>query len=90
MANQSEKGPAKKAGSAVNKARDMAKEKKILKYLKHQLKIKEDELKYYETPIDPEVLKDIRKMEEVILRNKVSQLRELINSIEYIIEEEED
>lgn len=86
MSDQKKTEPASEAGSGVNTKTP----KKILRYLKHQLKIREEELKYYETPIQEEDLRDIRKMEEVILKSKTSQLRDLIGAIEYMIDEEEE
>lgn len=80
-------GPTNTVGSGVN---SMEREKRILKYLKHQLRMREEELKFYDTPLDPDTLRDIRKMEEVILKNKVSQLRDLVSAIEYMLEEESD
>lgn len=86
MSDQIKSEPAAKAGSGVNSKTP----KKILRYLKHQLKLREDELKYYETPIQEEDLTNIRKMEEVILKSKTSQLRDLIGAIEYMMDDDEE
>lgn len=58
--------------------------KRVLSYLENQLKMKREQLKYYEAPLDPETIKDIRKMEELILKNKIWQLEELIEQIKYL------
>ena len=54
---------------------------KILDYLENQLKLKKEQLKYFEAPIDENTIKDIRKVEELILKNKIWQLEEMIQVI---------
>lgn len=61
---------------------------KILKYLKNQLAMKKEQLKSFEMPLDEHTIKDIRKMEELILKNKIWQLEEQISAIESIISED--
>lgn len=60
----------------------MAAEKdKILKYLQEQLELKIDALKAMEQPIDTEAIKDIRKMDELILKHEIYDLKRHIQVI---------
>lgn len=58
-----------------------AEKEKILKYLQEQLELKLDALKAMETPIDMEAIKDIRKMEELILKREIFDLKRHIQVI---------
>jgi hypothetical protein len=68
-----------------NESKIMAAEKdKILKYLQEQLELKLDALKAMEQPIDLETIKDIRKMEELILKREIFDLKRHIQVIKML------
>ena len=58
-----------------------AKKEKILQYLSKQLELKLDALKEMEEPITSETIKDVRKMEELILKREIYDLRRHIQVI---------
>jgi len=61
---------------------DMAAEKdKIVKYLENQLKMMKERLRTFETPIDENTLKDIRKVEELILKKQIWLLEDQLEVI---------
>lgn len=63
----------------------MAAEKdKILKYLDEQLSLKLSALEAMEQPLDPESLKDIRRLEEMMLKREIYDLRRHIQVIKMI------
>ena len=65
-----------------SKLNKMAAEKeKILKYLEEQLSLKIDALHSMEDPIDLESIKDVRKMEELILKHEIYDLKRHIQVI---------
>lgn len=57
---------------------------KIVDYLNQQLELKKEQLKYFEAPIDPETIKDVRKMEEMLMKREVWQLESLIKQIKWL------
>lgn len=60
----------------------MAAEKaRILQYLEEQLNLKIDALKGMEEPITTDTIKDVRKMEELILKREIYDLRRHIQVI---------
>ncbi|PKN16500.1 MAG: hypothetical protein CVU66_00690 [Deltaproteobacteria bacterium HGW-Deltaproteobacteria-23] len=60
----------------------MAAEKdKIVKYLENQLKMMKERLRTFETPIDENTLKDIRKVEELILKKQIWLLEDQLEVI---------
>ena len=66
----------------TNNLEDMAAEKeKILTYLESQLNLKIDALHGMESPIDLEGIKDLRKLEELILKREIYDLRRHIQVI---------
>lgn len=72
--------------SEIENKRKMAEEKdKILRYLKAQLQIKIDALAAMEEPIDKEALKDLRKLEEMMLKREVYELNRHIQVIESMV-----
>lgn len=83
--------PTQVVGFAIEQMQKMAgKEKKILRYLKGQRDLLLEELRPYQTPIDPDTLRDIRKMEEIILRKRISHMDGIIRTIELMLEEDEE
>ena len=63
----------------------MAAEKdKILKYMRGQLQLKLDALKAIEHPIDMDAIKEIRKMEEHIIKREIHELNRHIHVIEML------
>jgi hypothetical protein len=65
-----------------NKNDSMAEEKtRILKYLEEQLLLKVDALHAMEEPITTDTIKDVRKMEELILKREIYDLRRHIQVI---------
>lgn len=61
---------------------EMAAEKeRILQYLEEQLNLKIDALKDMEEPITDETIKDVRKMEELILKREIYDLKRHIQVI---------
>lgn len=54
----------------------------IIDYIKKKLELKKEQLKYFEMPLDENSVKDLRKYEELIMKNKVWTLEELIQEIE--------
>lgn len=77
----------KKSDKTTKKTDGMAEEKgkqKVVSYLELQLGIKKEQLKYFEAPLDAETIKDIRKVEELILKNKIWMLEELISAIKHM------
>lgn len=58
-----------------------AEKEKIVKYLREQLELKIDALKAMEEPIDIETIKDVRKMEELILKREIYDLKRHIQVI---------
>ena len=58
--------------------------KRIVEWLETILESKEEELRYFEAPLDPELIKDIRKMEEMLLRREVGQLKLIIKQIKML------
>ena len=60
----------------------MAAEKdRILKYLDEQLTLKLDALQAMEEPITTDTIKDVRKMEELILKREIYDLKRHIQVI---------
>ena len=60
----------------------MAEEKtRILKYLEEQLLLKVDALQAMEEPITTDTIKDVRKMEELILKHEIYELKRHIQVI---------
>ncbi|MFZ4412462.1 MAG: hypothetical protein ACOYOV_05200 [Bacteroidales bacterium] len=56
---------------------DMAAEpKKIIDYLENQLKMMKERLKTFETPIDENTIRDVRKVEELILKKQIWMLED--------------
>lgn len=61
---------------------EMAEEKnRILKYLDEQLLLKVDALQAMEEPITTDTIKDVRKMEELILKHEIYELKRHIQVI---------
>ena len=82
--------PTQVVGFAIEQFKQMAgKEKKILRYLKGQRDLLEEELRPYQTPLDEEALRDLRKMEELIIRKTLSHLNGMIKTIELMLEEDD-
>ena len=64
------------------KLNPMAEEKtRILKYLDEQLLLKIDALSAMEEPITTDTIKDVRKMEELILKHEIYELKRHIQVI---------
>lgn len=61
-----------------------AEKERIIKYLEEQLNLKLDALEAMEQPLDPESLKDIRKLEEIILKREIYDLKRHIQVIKMI------
>ena len=60
----------------------MAAEKdRILKYLEEQLALKIDALQSMEEPITPDTIKDVRKLDELILKHEIYDLKRHIQVI---------
>ena len=65
--------------------KDMAAEKdKIVSYLENQLKMMKERLKTFETPIDENTIKDVRKVEELILRKQIWLLEDQLQVIKLL------
>ena len=58
-----------------------AEKERILQYLEEQLNLKIDALKDMEEPITDETIKDVRKMEELILKREIYDLKRHIQVI---------
>jgi len=58
-----------------------AEKEKILKYLNEQLTLKIDALQAMEEPITNDTIKDVRKMEELILKREIYDLKRHIQVI---------
>lgn len=67
-----------------NNVKTKSDKEKILEYVQAQLQSKEEERKDFETSIDPEPLKELRKLNEIILKKEISQLKLLIKHIELV------
>lgn len=61
-----------------------AEKEKILKYLDEQLTLKLNALEAMEQPLDPESLKDIRRLEEMMLKREIYDLKRHIQVIKMI------
>ena len=65
--------------------KDMAAEKdKIVSYLENQLKMMKERLKTFETPIDENTIKDVRKVEELILKKQIWLLEDQLQVIKLL------
>ena len=65
--------------------KDMAQEKdKIVSYLENQLKMMKERLKTFETPIDENTIKDVRKVEELILKKQIWLLEDQLQVIKLL------
>ena len=63
----------------------MAAEKdKIVSYLENQLKMMKERLKTFETPIDENTIKDVRKVEELILKKQIWLLEDQLQVIKLL------
>ena len=66
----------------IENLNEMAQEKeRILSYLEEQLLLKIDALKAMEEPITSDTIKDVRKMEELILKREIYDLKRHIQVI---------
>lgn len=70
--------------------RAIKQDSRILKYLKSQLKLKEEEMKAYQTPLDQEAARDPRKLEEMVLQRQYFWLKSIVDAAEMMLEEERD
>lgn len=72
--------------SEIENRKLMAAEKeKILRYLRDELDMKIDNLKAMEEPIDSESMKDVRKLEELIIKREIYDLKRHIKVIESMV-----
>lgn len=56
---------------------DMAADpQKIIDYLENQLRMMRERLKTFETPIEENTIRDVRKMEELILKKQIWMLED--------------
>lgn len=70
----------------IENSKLMAAEKeKILRYLRDELDMKIDNLKAMEEPIDSESMKDVRKLEELIIKREIYDLKRHIKVIESMV-----
>ncbi len=58
-----------------------AEKERILDYLSHQLELKIEALQAMEEPITTDTIKDVRKMEELILKREIYDLKRHIQVI---------
>jgi hypothetical protein len=58
-----------------------AEKERILKYLDEQLTLKIDALQAMEEPITTDTIRDVRKMEELILKHEIYDLKRHIQVI---------
>lgn len=57
---------------------------KIIDYLENQLKMMKERLRTFETPIDENTIKDVRKVEELILKKQIWMLEDQLQVIKLL------
>ncbi len=69
---------------AKSEGETKSEKERILEYLENQLKMKKERLKTFEEPITPETIKDVKKVEEMILKNQIWSLEDYIQVIKML------